>query len=65
MDAGATALDAQLWKLAQDATTTLTGWDGAPGAQTLLMEATSALQDLALSVVPANVRARGWPPFAS
>ena len=56
VDTGATALDAQLWKLAQDATTTLAGWDGAPGAQTLLMEATAALQDLALSVVPANVR---------
>jgi CDGSH-type Zn-finger protein/truncated hemoglobin YjbI len=57
VDAGATALDAQLWKLAQDATTTLAGWDGAPGSQTLLMEATSALQDLALSVVPGDVRA--------
>ncbi len=56
VDTGATALDAQLWKLAQDATTTLAGWDGAPEAQTLLMEATAALQDLALGVVPANVR---------
>ena len=56
VDTGATALDAQLWKLAQDATTTLAGWDGAPGAQPLLMEATAALQDLALGVVPANVR---------
>jgi CDGSH-type Zn-finger protein/truncated hemoglobin YjbI len=50
------ALDAQVWKLAQDATTALAGWDGAPEAQTLLMEATAALQDLALRVVPANVR---------
>ncbi|MBV8945993.1 MAG: CDGSH iron-sulfur domain-containing protein [Solirubrobacterales bacterium] len=56
VDAGATALDARLWKLAQDASTTLAGWDGAPGAHTLLMEATAALQDLALGVVPANVR---------
>ncbi|MBV8218199.1 MAG: CDGSH iron-sulfur domain-containing protein, partial [Solirubrobacterales bacterium] len=55
-DTGATGLDAQLWKLAQDATTTLAGWDGAPEAQTLLMEATAALQDLALGVAPANVR---------
>jgi CDGSH-type Zn-finger protein/truncated hemoglobin YjbI len=45
-----------LWKLAQDASTTLAEWDGAPGPQTLLMEATAAVQDLALSVVPANVR---------
>ncbi|MBV9604269.1 MAG: CDGSH iron-sulfur domain-containing protein [Solirubrobacterales bacterium] len=57
VDNGATALEAPVWMLAQDATTTLTGWDGAPGAETLLMEATAALQDLALSVVPANVRA--------
>jgi len=56
VDAGATALDAHLWKLAQDATTTIAGWDGAPEAQTLLMEATATLQDLALGVVPANVR---------
>jgi CDGSH-type Zn-finger protein/truncated hemoglobin YjbI len=49
-------LDTQLLNLAQDATTALAGWDGAPEAQTLLMEATAALQDLALGVVPANVR---------
>jgi CDGSH-type Zn-finger protein len=57
VDTGATALDAELWRLAQDATTTVAGWDGAPGAQTLLLEATAALQDLALNVAPANVRA--------
>jgi CDGSH-type Zn-finger protein/truncated hemoglobin YjbI len=56
VETGATALDGRLWKLAEDATTTLAGWDGAAGAQTLLMEATAALQDLALGVVPANVR---------
>jgi CDGSH-type Zn-finger protein/truncated hemoglobin YjbI len=56
VDTGATSLDEQLWKLAQDATTALAGWDGAPEAQTLLMEATAALQDLVLGAVPANLR---------
>jgi CDGSH-type Zn-finger protein/truncated hemoglobin YjbI len=56
VDPRATTLNAHLWKLAQDASTTLAGWDGAPGPQTLLLEATAALQDLALNAVPANVR---------
>ena len=32
VDTGATALDAQLWKLAQDASTTLAGWGRRPGS---------------------------------
>jgi CDGSH-type Zn-finger protein/truncated hemoglobin YjbI len=55
VDTGATALDAQLWKLAQDATTTLAEWDGGPEALARLMEATAALQDLAVGIAPANV----------
>jgi CDGSH-type Zn-finger protein/truncated hemoglobin YjbI len=42
------ALDAELWALAQNATKTLSRWRGDPQQETLLIEATAALQDLAL-----------------
>jgi CDGSH-type Zn-finger protein/truncated hemoglobin YjbI len=50
------ALDAQLWKLAQDATRALARWRGAPDRETLLMEATASLQDLSLRVAPPDDR---------
>jgi CDGSH-type Zn-finger protein/truncated hemoglobin YjbI len=47
-DAAPAGLDSPLWKLAQEATKALAGWRGSPEQETLLMEATAALQDLAL-----------------
>ena len=44
--------DEQLWMLAQDATKLLAGWRGGGDQKTLLMEATAALQDLALRSPP-------------
>ncbi|MBV9167391.1 MAG: CDGSH iron-sulfur domain-containing protein [Solirubrobacterales bacterium] len=41
-------LDEKLWKLAQDATRVLARWRGDAGQETLLMEATAAVQNLAL-----------------
>jgi CDGSH-type Zn-finger protein/truncated hemoglobin YjbI len=56
--AGATApgADAQLWTLAQEATKLLGRWRRQPEKQTLLMQATAALQDLALAVSAAGIR---------
>jgi CDGSH-type Zn-finger protein/truncated hemoglobin YjbI len=52
-------LDGGLWQLAQDATRALAEWCGDPGQETLLMEATAALQDMALrSAAPAERDAR-------
>jgi CDGSH-type Zn-finger protein/truncated hemoglobin YjbI len=51
------ALDAQLWKLAQEATRVLVGWRGDANQETLLMEATAALQDLTLGLAPGDSRA--------
>ena len=45
-------LDGDLWQLAEDATRALAGWRGDRGQETLLMEATAALQDLALRSAP-------------
>jgi CDGSH-type Zn-finger protein/truncated hemoglobin YjbI len=52
----AAALDGALWTLAQDATNQLVQWRGDPEAKTLLMEATAALQDLALGGCPSEKR---------
>jgi CDGSH-type Zn-finger protein/truncated hemoglobin YjbI len=49
-------LDDRLWKLAEDATSALAGWRGDPRQETLLMEATAALQDLALRSASAESR---------
>ena len=46
--ADAAELDEQLWALAQKATQILARWRGHPEQHTLLMEATAALQDLAV-----------------
>ncbi len=48
------ALGEALWALAQMATKTRAHWTGEPEQQTLLMEATAALQDLALRFSPAD-----------
>ena len=48
------ALDEALWALAQMATKARAHWTGEPEQQTLLMEATAALQDLALRFSPAD-----------
>jgi CDGSH-type Zn-finger protein/truncated hemoglobin YjbI len=45
-------LDRALWQLAQDATRALAGWRGDQRQETLLMEATAALQHLAVSAAP-------------
>jgi CDGSH-type Zn-finger protein/truncated hemoglobin YjbI len=50
------ALDRPLWQLAQDATTALAGWRGESGRGASLMEATAALQDLALRSAPPEER---------
>jgi hypothetical protein len=46
--AGGAELHGQLWTLAQNATKELARWRGDRGQETLLIEATAALQDLAL-----------------
>jgi Ferritin-like len=50
-------IDSQLWTLAQNATETLARWHGHPEQETLLMEATAALQDLSLRSSPPDGRA--------
>jgi CDGSH-type Zn-finger protein/truncated hemoglobin YjbI len=50
------ALDPHLWRLAQDATTALAGWQGDARQETLLIETTAALADLALESAPAEER---------
>jgi CDGSH-type Zn-finger protein/truncated hemoglobin YjbI len=52
----AAVIETQLWTLAQDATTLLAQWRSQPEKQTPLMEATAALQDLALAASPAEMR---------
>ena len=54
---GAAGLDEPLWALAQDATKALARWRGRPEHETFLMEATAALQDLALRASPPDARA--------
>ena len=54
--ADAAGLDEQFWALAQKATEALARWRGHPEQQTLLMEATAALQDLALRSSPPDER---------
>jgi CDGSH-type Zn-finger protein/truncated hemoglobin YjbI len=49
-------IETQLWALAQDATKLRARWAGEPEQQTFLMEATAALQDLALSASPIETR---------
>jgi CDGSH-type Zn-finger protein/truncated hemoglobin YjbI len=51
---GGLALEERLWALAQTATTERARWTGDSGQQALLMEATAALQDLALRSSPAD-----------
>jgi CDGSH-type Zn-finger protein/truncated hemoglobin YjbI len=53
---GDSKLDAQLWALAQNATKALARWRGHPERETLLIEATAALQDLALRSSPPDQR---------
>jgi CDGSH-type Zn-finger protein/truncated hemoglobin YjbI len=50
-------LEDRLWTLAQDATKALARWRGTPVQETLLMEATAALQDLSLRFAPSDARA--------
>jgi CDGSH-type Zn-finger protein/truncated hemoglobin YjbI len=54
--AGDTQLDEQLWTLAQNASKTLARWRGDPQSETLLIETTAALQDLAMRSSPADQR---------
>ena len=54
--AGVAGPDEQLWSLAQDATKALGSWRGHPEQETLLMEATAALQDLSLRASPPDAR---------
>ena len=49
-------LDEQLWTLAKDATKALARWRGHPEQETLLTEATAALQDLSLRSSPPDAR---------
>jgi CDGSH-type Zn-finger protein/truncated hemoglobin YjbI len=56
--AGGEELDGQLWALAQNATKSLARWRGDPERETLLIEATAALQDLALNSSPDHRDAR-------
>ena len=49
-------LDPRLWMLAQEATKALARWRGRPRQETLLMEATAALQDLSLRSSPPDDR---------
>ena len=55
---GGRGLDEQLWALAQSATKTLASWRGRPEQETLLMEATAALQDLSLRTSPSEGRSQ-------
>jgi CDGSH-type Zn-finger protein/truncated hemoglobin YjbI len=55
-EAAAAVLDEQLWTLAQNATKALARWRGHPEQETLLMEATAALQDLSLRASPSEAR---------
>ena len=48
-------LDASVWALAQRATKAAAEWSADPGRGALLMEATAALQDLALELSPTEV----------
>jgi CDGSH-type Zn-finger protein len=50
--AGAAGFDDQVWTLAQDATKALARWRGHPEGETLLIEATATLQDLAVRCAP-------------
>jgi CDGSH-type Zn-finger protein/truncated hemoglobin YjbI len=52
----AAGLDGELRALAQEATRLLGRWRGSPAQATLLMEATAALQDLALRSAPPDTR---------
>jgi CDGSH-type Zn-finger protein/truncated hemoglobin YjbI len=52
----AAGLDGRLWALAQDATRLLARWRGGSEQKTLLMEATAALQDLAIRSSPPDCR---------
>jgi CDGSH-type Zn-finger protein/truncated hemoglobin YjbI len=54
--AGGAELDGRLWTLAQNATKALARWRGDSECETLLIEATAALQDLALRSSPADQR---------
>ena len=53
---GDAEVDGQLWRLAQNATKGLARWRGNPEQETLLTEATAALQDLALRSSPPDQR---------
>jgi CDGSH-type Zn-finger protein len=55
-DPGDASLDGQLWTLAQSATDALAHWLDDPERETLLTEATAALQDLALRSSPPEQR---------
>jgi CDGSH-type Zn-finger protein/truncated hemoglobin YjbI len=56
--AGGAGLDEQLWTLAQNLTNALASWRGHAEQETLLMEATAALQDLSLPASPPDARDR-------
>ena len=52
----ASGFDEAVWQLAQDATLTLAAWRGDRKQETLLMETTAALQDLAIRSAPPESR---------